>query len=81
MIGLKSTGLPLSNNSNWKWVDGSSVTYTNWNKGKNQPDGTAQGVQYAAYLIPAENYQWDDRPADQAVEFLCEIGNHLQALK
>ena len=58
----------------WKWVNGKTVSYTNWIEG--QPDNCGNEDNMWIYADNASNYfgKWNDYPGtDWSIGFICEI--------
>lgn len=57
---------------NWQWVDGSSLTYTNWASGEPNNEG---GEDYAMFYHKFTDGKWNDGRGDtkkDAAPFICE---------
>ena len=55
--------------SRWQWIDGSKVSYTNWNVG--QPDNN-QSVEHCAEIHPAPG-TWNGRKCGDHLQYLCKM--------
>lgn len=61
-----------SSEGNWKWVDGTSIAYTNWHSGEpNNQDGIEH---YAMFYEKFQNGTWNDADGiiDAGCAYICE---------
>lgn len=64
-IGLTE---PEQEEGNWKWGDGTRVTYTHWNKG--EPNDTGEEEDCAEWKVGTGS--WNDTPCWQARRYICQ---------
>ena len=58
------------NSSEWKWISGEPVDYTNWHEG--EPNNST-GVEYYGMFYPDfEQGQWNDGDQNDIEAFICE---------
>ena len=74
--GVWIGGTDQANEGQWKWVDGSPLTYTNWSRVGNQPNNKNGVEHYLMIMIALDTGQWCDQP-DTSVEwknvgYICE---------
>ncbi|MED6272744.1 hypothetical protein CHARACLAT_033612, partial [Characodon lateralis] len=58
----------------WKWVDGSSPSFTYWSKA--QPDNgggdTQWGEEDCAYILSSGQRLWNDLSCSASMQWICE---------
>ncbi|XP_067371595.1 CD209 antigen-like isoform X1 [Channa argus] len=66
-IGLSDT----EEEKTWKWIDGTPLSYTQWNV--SQPDnGGNQNIEEDCAHIKAYNGKWNDLPCGNSLQWICE---------
>ncbi|XP_066446121.1 CD209 antigen-like protein B isoform X2 [Eleutherodactylus coqui] len=68
LIGSKRfwIGLKMDGRHNWRWVDGRSRMYTNWNKG--EPNNAGEGGEHCTEMIAG---RWNDLDCSRVIDYIC----------
>lgn len=53
--------------SKWKWVDGTSMAYQDWDEGEPSTNGQC------GYIRTEHDYHWDDEPCGNTKSFICKV--------
>lgn len=66
-IGLND----LSVEGTWEWIDGSAVTYTEWDSGEPSNSG---GGEDCVHFIANQGTEWNDLGCSTSQNYVCEAG-------